>query len=236
VAIKQMPEMEKRVVAHVFANYKTVQRNYAGELVEVLPTAARGDEIEVPVEEAARLEQFGTLAPRGWSPGDVFAAIEARRAAVEETIRRGVNPTEGLPHDLFAGPRVTVSPPGGGAEPEGYSMHAGDVGMPDVQPAAAPADDRAAAGRALNREPVGGADAAEGYDARGRDLTEVAAWIEAAKPNAQQTVAAARDDAAAAETVLEAERLTHGGDPRSTVEGPLQRIIESEGQGGDEEG
>jgi hypothetical protein len=38
-------------------------------------------------------------------------------------------------------------------------------------------------------------------------------------------VAAAYDDPGAAAVVLDAERQTHGNDPRSTVEGPLQKII-----------
>jgi hypothetical protein len=66
----------------------------------------------------------------------------------------------------------------------------------------------------------------EGYSAQGRSATDVASWIESEKPNAADTVAAAGDDPATAAVVLEAESAATGGDPRASVEKPLQKIID----------
>jgi hypothetical protein len=66
----------------------------------------------------------------------------------------------------------------------------------------------------------------EGYSAQGRSATEVASWIDTEKPNAADTVAAAGNDPATAAVVLEAESAATGGDPRASVEKPLQKIID----------
>jgi hypothetical protein len=66
----------------------------------------------------------------------------------------------------------------------------------------------------------------EGYSAQGRSASEVASWIESEKPNAADTVAAAGDDPDTAAVVLEAESTATKGDPRASVEKPLQKIID----------
>ena len=57
-------------------------------------------------------------------------------------------------------------------------------------------------------------------------MTEVTEWINSEKPNVQLTVAAANDDPDAAATILEAERVSHDGEGRTTVIDPLQKIVE----------
>jgi hypothetical protein len=58
------------------------------------------------------------------------------------------------------------------------------------------------------------------------DVEGLAGHLKAEKLNAADTVAIAGDDPALARKVLEAERSAQGGDPRATVEGPLQKIID----------
>lgn len=256
--LKEMPPLVERVVAAVVVTYRTVQENYAGKIEEVPGTAARGETIKVPKPEAAVLDSLNALAPEGWNAGDVELAIEKQRQFVEETIRRGVNPTEGMPSLLELGP-VTVSPPGLGAQPQGFRLTAGDTGMEPLQPPAVPprgpyeaetgaepipqevADlaprgsdiAQASSGKSAAELRQGGGEGGA-FDARGKSLSEVESWIREQRPTAPQTVAAAKGDAPTAETVLEAEKLAQGGDPRATVEGPLQKVIDSEGSGSEE--
>lgn len=108
-------------------------------------------------------------------------------------------------------PQPSVSPPGGGAAPVG-TVVTGDTGAPDTPP---PAD----AGT-LQIVRVDAPDVGEA------SVAELASWIEAESPNAADTVALAEGDPARAAKVLEAEQSATGGDPRKTVEGPLQKIID----------
>lgn len=55
---------------------------------------------------------------------------------------------------------------------------------------------------------------------------QIADHITTSKLKASDTVALAGEDPGLAARVLEAERLAHGSDARSTVEGPLQKIID----------
>jgi hypothetical protein len=62
-------------------------------------------------------------------------------------------------------------------------------------------------------------------DATTADTAALAAYIDSAKLTAPQTVELAAGDPVLAAKVLEAESLAQGGDGRSTVTGPLQKII-----------
>lgn len=97
---------------------------------------------------------------------------------------------------------------------------------PPVEPAP-PSLGRAPAGQVLMREDTAGAGGVVPPDTDLSDPASVADWISAEKPNASQVVDAAGSDPARAEAILEGERIAQNGDPRKTVEEPLQRIIES---------
>lgn len=62
-------------------------------------------------------------------------------------------------------------------------------------------------------------------DVAGSSVEDIAAYLEAEKPNAAETVALAGDDPELAQKVLDAEKAAQGGDPRVTVQEPLQKII-----------
>lgn len=69
-------------------------------------------------------------------------------------------------------------------------------------------------------------------DAAQADVGELAAYIDAESLNAAQTVSLAEGDPALAAKVLEAERVAHGDDARSTVERPLSKLA-AKAEGGD---
>jgi hypothetical protein len=220
------PKMVKRVVAGVFVSYRTVQENYAGERVEVVASADRGQEIELPEQEAKRLDSLAMLAPEGYDGSDVEAAVEARKAAVAENIRRAIDPTAGLTGDLFPVGEITVSPPSLGVPPAGGLIVEGDTGMPDITratPSQAAGPPRGPGDVTADNGP-----SAEGFDARGKSVTEVSEWLDKANPNGPQTIAAAHDDAEAAETLKEAEELHTSGDARKTVIEGLDRVIKAD--------
>jgi hypothetical protein len=60
------------------------------------------------------------------------------------------------------------------------------------------------------------------------DTAALAKYISDEKLNASDTVALAEGDPDRAVFVLEAEKTAHSGDPRATVEKPLERLIEQE--------
>jgi hypothetical protein len=57
-------------------------------------------------------------------------------------------------------------------------------------------------------------------------VADLAAWIAEAKPNATETVDAAKGNPDAAAKLIAAENTAQGGDARSTVIGPLQKIAD----------
>lgn len=64
-------------------------------------------------------------------------------------------------------------------------------------------------------------------DASTATASELAEWIEDARPNVGETVDAAGDDPDAARKLLEAEESATGGKPRQGVVDGLNRIIDS---------
>lgn len=193
----------KRTVRAVFVTYRKTVRSLTGQKREVSRTAFRNEELpdDVPAAEVKRLDALGAL-------DDLDAATALARALnPADNVAEGGGPTT---------EPVTVSPPGMGAAPAGDHTK-GDTGTEPVQP---PPD---------VTPPGGGEGEAGEFDARGKSLDEAQAWLTAEpKPTAPQVVAAAHDDAEAAETLLEAERLTTGQDPRATVEKPLKKIIDAD--------
>lgn len=194
--------MPTATITAVFANYREVVTSLSGQEREVSRTAFRGQEVDLPQREFDRLKALG--------------AIESDQSTAQAVIARALNPLDVVPAPT-AEP-VVVSPPPLGAAPAGdASLVEGDQGTADLQPPTTVAGDAGA----------GITTTATGYSAEGRSVTEVADWLRTESPNAPATVAAAGGDAETAETVLEAERLVRDGDPRSTVEQPLQRIIDA---------
>lgn len=70
--------------------------------------------------------------------------------------------------------------------------------------------------------------AAAPFDAGSASDGELAAWIKDAKPNADDTVAAAGEDAELAARLLDAEQAATGGNPRKTVVKGLEAVGQSE--------
>lgn len=124
-----MAQTNKRVVQAVFANYKGVRENIAGEKREVALTAVRGQEVELTAEQEARLDALGALAPAGSTAEDVQAAVQARSDAVHAAIRRALNPTEAVAAVIAE--QASVAAPGGGVAPVGDFV-TGDTGGPDT--------------------------------------------------------------------------------------------------------
>jgi hypothetical protein len=58
------------------------------------------------------------------------------------------------------------------------------------------------------------------------DVAQLAEWLRTEGPTADETVAAAEDDPAKAQAILDAEKLATGNEPRKTVEKALNKIIE----------
>lgn len=181
-------DREEVTITGVFAQYTDTFVDYAGETREVVRTADRGETVEIPAGEAARLRALGVVED---PDTDALAA----------TLARAVNPndTNGPGHQ----PVPSVSPPSGGVAPVG-DLLTGDTGD---------ADTPAAAGSGA-------------FDARGLEVVEVIEWLEVAKPNAGDTIAAANGDAAAAAVIIEAEDTVRGGDPRGSVVKGLQKIVD----------
>jgi hypothetical protein len=191
----------KRKIKSVFATYRTVARDLAGNEREVTRTAFRGEEVDVPESEAKRLDALG--------------AVE-----IEEVMARALNPTDVAPAPV--GEPVSVSPPPVGIPPAGEYV-TGNTGAPDTEPSTV------ISGGTINDRPLDAPGGTTAFVVGDKSVTEVADRLRSESPNATATVAAAGDDPGAAETLLEAERLVRDGDPRATVEKPLQAIIEREG-------
>lgn len=197
--------MAERTVKAVYVTYREKVEDAAGVKRVVSRTASRGTKVNLSSDEEKRLDALGGLV----TDGD---------ESTEAILARALNPTD--VSQPTPGEPVTVSPPALGGEPAGDQTK-GDTGADDVQPepGASPEGGGAAA-------PAG----AE-YDAREKSLDEVTAWLRDAKPSGPKTVAAAHGDAAAAETLIEAEKLVSGDDPRKTVVEPLEKVIASADSG-----
>jgi hypothetical protein len=195
-----MPTTE-RVVGHVFATVRVPVKGADGKDRIVRRTVQRGQPLPegTPQSEVDRLERAGAFVAEGDS--------------LEAALARALNPADNHPEHRAAvsAPIPTVSPPPLGAAPEG-PLTKGDTGAEDAQPVPGAGE--------------GGEEAGPGFDARGASLDDAQEWLREERPNAGDTVAAANGDPEAAETLLEAERLVRGGDPRATVEEPLQKIID----------
>lgn len=200
-------EQDDRVevtITGVFAQYRDVFTDYAGNVHETVRTADRGETVEVPAQEAARLKALGVVA-------------DDEADALAQALARAVNP-----NDVQSGqaPLVpSVSPPGGGVAPIG-DLLTGDTGGPDSPPVvpdgSGPVPQPVLAPEGEHR----------GFDARGKTTVEVIEWLEEGKPSVSEVVAAANGDAEAAKVIIEAEDTVKGGDPRKTVVGPLQKIVD----------
>lgn len=76
---------------------------------------------------------------------------------------------------------------------------------------------------------------ADAPDVASTEVADLANYIDSAKEgrglNASETVALAKSNPELAAKVLEAEQVAHGGDGRSTVVGPLEKLRDSAGDG-----
>jgi hypothetical protein len=201
-------ERREVTVRTVFATYTDVVPSLVpgGNPRLVARSAARGETVTIPAQEADRLEALGAIE----SPD---------QTAVDAVLERALNPADNIAEGgaAVAGVEpVTVSPPGLGVAPAGDRTK-GDTGGEDAQPSATASP--------------GATDASATFDARDASLDDAQAWLRSARPTAPQVVAAANDDPEAAETLLEAERLVRSGDPRKTVEEGLQAVIDGDGSG-----
>jgi hypothetical protein len=168
--------------------------------------AGGGERVELTEDQARRLVGLGAAKP--WDEplsydemddAGLRAAASQRGVAVTSS---GADPDQPLRQDYVAA--LTAYDLGQDAAVLGASTVPG--GVVSIGAASVPEGD--------------------GYSAQGRSATEVSQWIESEKPNAADTVAAAGDDPATAAVVLEAESAATGGDPRASVEKPLQKIID----------
>jgi hypothetical protein len=168
--------------------------------------ASRGECVELTEDQAERLIDLGAAKP--WDEplsydemddAGLRAAASQRGVAVTSS---GADPDQPLRQDYVAA--LTAYDLGQDAAVLGASTVPG--GVVSIGAASVPEGD--------------------GYSAQGRSATEVSQWIESEKPNAADTVAAAGNDPATAAVVLEAESAATGGDPRASVEKPLQKIID----------
>lgn len=204
--------MAERTIKHVFATYREVVDVPGRGKRLITRTARRGASVDLSSDEEARLQSLGALEPEDGG--------EAGQSALDRALNPNDNQREGRGADGVT-PPITVSPPPLGAAPAG-DLTTGDTGTEPAQPS-----DTLSSGP----EGSGAPSAAEGYDARGKSLDDVQSWLRSETPTAPQVVQAANGDAGAAETLLEAEQLVSGGDPRKTVAEPLQKIIDGEGGG-----
>jgi hypothetical protein len=218
----QLPATEpyRVVIACATYNEHVAVYNEAGEAV-ARPRYAwglRGEVINLTKGDAHRLLDLNAVRPadepKGYEEMDddeLRTLVRARGVSVRSS---GADADRPLRTDYIAslqafdiGNDVAVTGStgtGGGTTPGGVEIHTNQGESP---------------------RGVQGTSAAE-FDARGKSVQEVVAWLQAEKPNAQATVAAAHDDPDAASTVLDAEVTASGDDPRATVEKPLQKIID----------
>lgn len=209
------PEKTTVTVTGVFAQFVTTRKRITGKVEEVARTAFKGETVEMPKTEADRLAELGMV----------------RELSAQTVLDRALNPSDNVREGAVGGTQpVTVSPPSLGVPPQG-DLTTGDTGTADVQP---PPETPGGSEPRRAVEPPAPEEAGDGFDARGKTLDEVRAWLREQKPNGPATIAAANDDAEAAETIVEAEKLVRGSDPRTTVVTPLQAIID--GAGGQPEG
>lgn len=197
----QTQKKVKRTIRAVFAQYRETRTDLLDNDREIVATARRGETVEVAESEAKRLDALG-------STEEAFAA----QAVMDRALSADV------PTAPDADARITASPPGRGVAPAGELVlpHGGEG-------SGAPVPDPEAGGTTTTTT--------ASFDARGASLDEVTAWLRDSSPNATQTVEAANGDAEAAEVLLEAERIVRDGDPRSTVTGPLQKVVDKESAG-----
>jgi hypothetical protein len=222
-----MTETNERQVRTVFANFKVKTTLQDGRAGVGLKSKVRGEMIDVSTladGELERLERNGALMPEGAevTPGE----------RLEEALRRALNPLDVMRED--AGPPLSVSPPPLGAPPRG-DFTKGDTGVdPADQPPPDPAERvvtiNSAEQEALDRlraesaeENVPRTDAPDV-----EDTAALSEFIKSERLNASETVALAEGDPDRARHVLEAEKTATGHDPRRSVTGPLQKIIDGQ--------
>lgn len=207
------PEKTTVTVTGVFAQFVTTRKRITGKVEEVARTAFKGETVEMPKTEADRLAELGMV----------------RELSAQTVLDRALNPSDNVREGAVGGTQpVTVSPPSLGVPPQG-DLTTGDTGTADVQP---PPETPGGSEPRRAVEPPAPEEAGDGFDARGKTLDEVQAWLRRERPNMPATVAAANGDPAAAETVLEAERLARNGDARGDVERNLTAIIDADGNEG----
>lgn len=202
-----MVETQTRTVAHVFANYRDeVERG--GKTRTIARSAKRGQQVTLSAAEAERLDSLGALVPKGEDGADLFNPHTAAAELRDRILSAATTRAEGLAAALPA--QLTVSPPSLGVAPVG-DVVTGDTGGDPVQPPGVVT-------------PLSGVGDAVSIDVAEAGPGQIADHIRDEKLNASDTVALAGDDPALAAKVLEAEQLAHGGDARSTVVGPLEKI------------
>ena len=77
---------------------------------------------------------------------------------------------------------------------------------------------------ATTGEPTGSAGAGSELDLNYDDQEQLVNWIKAAKPNANEVIAAAQGDPDKAAALMDAESEATGGQPRKTVMDGLSKI------------
>ena len=153
MATQELPATHPRVVQALMVTYFAVDLDPIGNLVTVVRTANRGEEINLTEREEQRLDQYDLLAEPGKTAKqtdedakarlDSYRAMRGDQTAVERAVKRAVAPSvqaTGAPE-----PPESVSPPGQGAAPRGTYTQ-GDRGAPDIQPRGAAASGRHRAG------------------------------------------------------------------------------------------
>jgi hypothetical protein len=185
-----------------------------GEVRFVRDYGRRGETIELVPREAARLEALDAVVPAD-EPLNYDEMDDAQLAA--EAKQRGLvvssssaDPNLPLRTDFI---NALLTYDQGGAEAVGVSSSSGGLignGLP-LEADGTPTE------QTVGTVPAGAAS---------DSVEALAARIDEEKLTASETVDLAGDDPALAAQVLEAERLAQGGDPRATVEKPLQKIID----------
>lgn len=218
-----LPDRATVPITSVFIQYRDVEEDLAGNRRVVVRTAFPAEHpegVSIPQVEARRLQGLGAV---------------GAATSLEAAVSRALNPLDNRAEGATPAPaQLTVSPPPMGTPASG-EFTAGDTGTGDVpggDPVPPPPGPTTPGGDAGGGTTTAGS--GDGFDARGKTVSEVAEWLRAEEPNGTKTVAAAHGDPEAAETLLEAENLVRGGDPRKTVVEPLRKIAESEQGGGGE--
>lgn len=214
-----MADTVKRTVAGVFVQYRSVETDLLGNDVVVLNTADRGDEIELPAQEAQRLESFGMLAPEGTSRDEVVASVVSKADSIHAAMARALNPADNvLAVSALPTAPPSVSPPTGGAAPTGDFV-TGDTGGPDAPPVNDLGD--------VSEQPATDlrVDAPDTSD-----TAALAAFIRDEGLTVPQTVALAEGDPERAAQVLEAERTATDGEPRAGVTKSLEPLAAQSGE------